>query len=66
MPYKLCPNCRRVSYSSTELSPWPCPYCGKDISFIISEISPPQQDLHGSSSGERFGHLRLLRGENRL
>ncbi len=46
MPYKLCPYCKRVSYSASTHSEiiWICPYCEEDITCVDSHDSP--EDLH--------------------
>ncbi|UNC90724.1 hypothetical protein [Candidatus Contubernalis alkaliaceticus] len=41
MPYKLCPHCKKVSYSASDHpnTNWLCPYCEEDISCAESHNS---------------------------
>ena len=42
MPYKLCPNCYGISYSSSEKGEWKCPECDTDLTNVEITESKPQ------------------------
>ena len=46
MPYKVCTNCGKVSYSAAESTntKWLCPYCNTDITHVKSRTSPPPKE----------------------
>jgi len=59
MPYKLCPNCSRASYSASDRGVWNCPYCGKDITFVPSTADQP--GAHHRKRKTFIKHLRVVR-----
>lgn len=58
MPYKVCPNCNKVSYSACDRGEWQCPYCKKDIAFIMSTIKEPK--IRNKNIIKKVNHLRLV------
>lgn len=35
---KLCPDCKKKSYSSNVKEKWICPYCGNDLSNVNPSV----------------------------
>lgn len=59
MPYKACSSCGRSSYSASDRGMWICPYCEKDITFVKSTFSQPNE-----TSKILAGHLRLVKSQH--
>lgn len=37
MKEKICPKCKKKSYSANDEGKWICPYCGTDLSQVESK-----------------------------
>jgi len=34
MKSKTCPNCKQISYSSSDIGSWICPNCNEELRFV--------------------------------
>lgn len=58
---KVCPYCRRDSYSATDHGTWICPYCGRDISTTVTGMYAGSE-LKRPAPGEAPETLETLSG----